>query len=76
MRTTLAALSLAAGLCLICYQSAAAFPVDAGAIRQSATDASAVEQAQFAEHRSRGHITKCYREFVIGDYVCHHFRNW
>jgi hypothetical protein len=32
--------------------------------------------AQYAEHNGRHHTTKCYREFVIGHYVCHTYRNW
>jgi hypothetical protein len=74
MRTTLAALSLAAGLGLIACQNAAAFPVAAGAIEQSATAATVVQQTQYA-HR-RGRITKCYRDFVIGRYRCHTYRSW
>jgi hypothetical protein len=74
MRSTLAALSVAAGLGLICCQSAAAFPMDGG-IKQAATAASGIERTQYAEHRGWHHITKCYREFVIGDYVCHRYRN-
>ena len=76
MRTTLAALSVAAGLGLIACQSAAALPVNAGAIQQSATAASSLEQAQFAVRQGRHHITKCYRDFVIGKYACHHFRTF
>jgi hypothetical protein len=75
MRTTLAALSLAAGIGLFC-QSASALPIDANAIRQNASDASGVIHTQFAESRRGGRITKCYREFVIGSYVCHSYRNW
>jgi hypothetical protein len=76
MRMTLAALSLAAGLGVIASQSAAALPVAPEAIRQAATAASNVEQAQYAERRGRGTITKCYREFVVGNYACHTYRNW
>ena len=75
MRSTLVALSVAAGLGLICCQSAAAFPMDGSGIQQAATAASGVEHTQYAEHRSWRHITKCYREFVIGDYVCHRYHN-
>jgi hypothetical protein len=75
MRNTLAALSLAAGLGLIGCDSAAAFPADAGTIQQAATATSGVERTQYAEHRGWHHITKCYREFVIGDYVCHRYHN-
>jgi hypothetical protein len=75
MRTTLAALSFAAGLGLIC-QSANAVPVSPAPIQQTAMAASGVEQTQYVEHRGRHHITKCYRELIIGNYVCHSYRNW
>ncbi|MGC1778616.1 MAG: hypothetical protein WBB34_11760 [Xanthobacteraceae bacterium] len=76
MRTTLAALSLAAGLGLICCPSANAFPINASAIGQSATAASAVQKAQYAERRGRRTITKCYRDLIFGRYRCHTYRNW
>jgi hypothetical protein len=76
MRKTLAALSLAAGLGLLCCQSANAVPIDAAAIAQSATAASAVQKTQYAERRGRHYITKCYRDFVIGSYRCHSYRYW
>jgi len=75
-RTTLAALSFAAGFSLICCQSAVAVPIDAGAIGQSAAATSAVQKTQYAERRGRRHITKCYRDFVIGSYRCHTYRYW
>jgi len=53
MRTTLAALSLAAIIGFVFCQSA---------------------NAQFSEHRTKsGHWVKCYRELVVGPYVCHRF---
>ncbi len=77
MRTTLAALGLVAGLGVIACQSAAALPLDAGAIQQAATATiTSVQQAQYAERRRRGTITKCYREFVVGSYACHTYRTW
>jgi hypothetical protein len=76
MRTMLTALSLAAGLGFIACQSAAALPVAAEAIQQAAMAASNVEQAQYAERRGRGTITKCYRDFVVGNYACHTYRSW
>jgi hypothetical protein len=55
MRTTLTALSLAAGLGVIACQSAAALPVAPEAIQQAATAASNVEQAQCRAPRPRYH---------------------
>jgi len=31
--------------------------------------------AQYAQYPIRHGVVKCYREFVIGPYRCHHFRN-
>jgi hypothetical protein len=76
MRTTIAALGFAAGLGFIACQSAAALPVAAGAIQEAATAAATVQQAQYAERRGKGTVTKCYREFVVGTYACHTYRAW
>ena len=76
MRTTLALLGLAAGLGVVAGQSAVALPIDAGAVQQAATAVTSLQQAQYAERRRRGSITKCYREFVVGNYVCRTYRNW
>ncbi|HEX4407509.1 MAG TPA: hypothetical protein VH206_01935 [Xanthobacteraceae bacterium] len=70
MRTTLAALALASGIGLVAAGSAMALPISASAIGQSATTTSDVTQAQYSERRTRHGIRKCYREFVVGRYVC------
>lgn len=80
MCKTLVALSFAAGLGLIGLGllgsgSAFAVPADATAMKQAATAASPLEQAQYAEHRARRGVVKCYRDLVIGPYRCHYFRN-
>jgi len=72
MRTILAALSLAAAAGLMLGQNAAALPVNPGAIEQSASAASPVAHVQFYERHTRHGLVKCYREFVVGRYVCHH----
>lgn len=71
MRTIFAALSLAAGMGLILCQRALAFPAGGGAIQQSASAVSPVAHA-FYVRRTRHGLVKCYREFVIGRYVCRH----
>lgn len=73
MRTTLAALSFAAGVGLVWCQSAGALPADGTAIKEVATATSSVEQTQFYMRRTRHGIRKCYRDFIIGPYVCHTF---
>jgi len=67
-------LSAAAGIGLICCQSAGAVPANVAAIKQAATTTTTVQQAQFwVQHHRRGGITKCYRNFVIGGFYCHYF---
>jgi hypothetical protein len=74
MRKTLMLLSLAAGLGLVCASSAGAVPIGGAAVRDAAVATSPLQQAQYAEYRTRrGHLVKCYREFVIGPYYCHWF---
>jgi hypothetical protein len=70
MRTTLATLALASGIGLIACGSATALPISAAPIQQSAAATSDVTQAQYSERRTRHGIKKCYREFVVGNYVC------
>jgi hypothetical protein len=74
MRTTLTALSLAAGLGLALCQNAGAVPASLDSIQQAATAASGVEHTQYAQRRTRHGFVKCYREFVIGHYGCHRYR--
>jgi hypothetical protein len=76
MRTTLAALSLAAGIGLVCCQSAGAVPAAAPAMKEAATAASALQQVQYAERRTRRGIVKCYREAIFGPYRCHRYGWW
>lgn len=74
MQKTLLALSLAAGIGLVCG-SAGAVPMNAAAIKEAAAAVSPVEPAQYAQYRSKHGVVKCYRTLVIGPYRCHHFRN-
>ncbi len=76
MRQILAALSFAAAIGLVCCQTAGAFPIDGTSVKEAATGAGTMQQAQYAERRHRRHITKCYREFVVGRYDCHRYRYW
>jgi hypothetical protein len=74
MRTTLTVLSIVAAIGVIACQNAVAFPIAGGAMQPAA--ASDVEHVQFAERHHHGRVTKCYREFVIGRYVCRSYRGW
>ena len=76
MRVTLTGLALAGALSLVCYQSAAAVPVDAGAMKRAATAISTVQEAQFYARPTRHGIIKCYRQFIVGPPVCRHFYRW
>jgi hypothetical protein len=80
MRTKLAALgaalSLAAAAGLIGCGSAAAVPASAPAMKAAAAVTSPLAQAQYYERRTRHGIVKCYRQFVVGRYVCRHYHSW
>ena len=74
MRNTLLLLGLAVGLGLglACVSGAGAVPIGATAMKEAAAATSPLEPAQYAEYRTRrGHLVKCYREFVVGPYRCH-----
>ena len=75
MQRTLATLSFAAGIGFLCCQSAGAVPISATAVKETATVTATLQPAQFAEHRARHGVVKCYRDLVIGPYRCHYFRN-
>ena len=74
MRKSLIVLSFAAGVGLVCSQSAIAAPADAAAVRAAAVAVSPLQQAQYYERHTRRGIVKCYRTLVIGPYRCHYFR--
>ena len=74
MRKTLLALGLAASIGLGCG-STGAVPLNAAAMKESATAAAAVQLVQYSEQRTKHGVVKCYRDLVIGPYRCHHFRN-
>ena len=76
MRNTLLLLSLAAGLGSWFWArlrfGAGAVPIGAMAMKEAAAATSPLQPAQYAEYRTRrGHLVKCYREFVVGPYRCH-----
>jgi hypothetical protein len=60
----------------ISSQSANAVPIAPAAMKEGASATSTVQQAQFYGHRSRHHVVKCYRELVVGSYVCRRFHRW
>ncbi len=70
------ALVLAIGVGLLCCQGAGAVPADASAIENAAAANSTVEHTQFFMARTRHGFVKCYREFIIGPYGCHHWYYW
>lgn len=76
MRTKLVALSFAAGIAVVCSQGAGAAPASVAVVKEAATAASPVQQAQYAERRARHGFVKCYRSFVVGPYRCHYYDYW
>lgn len=76
MHATLAALSLAAAVAVMCCGSAAAVPASAPAIKEAFAAASPLAHAQYYERHTRHGVVKCYRQFVVGRYVCHRYRWW
>jgi len=75
MQKTFAILSFTAGIGLLCCQSAGAVPASATDVKEVVAATSALQQAQYEEHRTRHRVVKCYRDFVIGPYRCHYYRN-
>jgi hypothetical protein len=76
MRTTFAALSFAALISLVCCPDASAVPASAPAMKEAAATASAMQRAQYYERHTRHGVVKCYREFVVGRYVCRRYGWW
>jgi hypothetical protein len=76
MRMTLAALSLAGVTSLICCGSAAAVPASAPAVKEAAAAVSPLAHAQYYERHTRHGVVKCYRQFVVGRYVCRRYGWW
>jgi hypothetical protein len=76
MRTFLAALGFAGALAVTCSLSAGAVPIDAAAMKQAAIATSPVQQAQYYERHTRHRVVKCYRELVVGPYICHSYYRW
>jgi hypothetical protein len=75
MRQVLAAVLFVGAFCVLCG-SACAAPISASVIEEAAATTSPLQDAQFYMRRTRHHIIKCYREFVIGPYGCHRFYRW
>ncbi len=75
MHKTLLAVGLAASVGFALSQSANAAPVNAPALKEAAATTATIQKAQYAEHRTRHGTVKCYRDFVVGPYRCHYYRN-
>jgi len=76
MLMKMTALAFIGATALTFSQSASAVPVDAAAIKAAAITSSAVQQAQYSERHTRHRVVKCYRELIVGPYVCHRFHHW
>ena len=75
MRKMLFAVSVAAALGAIGVSGAGAVPADAMAVKEAATAAAPLQQAQYVERRTRRGVVKCYRDLVVGPYRCHYYRD-
>jgi hypothetical protein len=73
MRWTTTALGLIGAISLIWCQATGAAPINGSALRQTAIAASTIQQAQYYERHTRHRVIKCYRELIVGRYVCHAF---
>jgi hypothetical protein len=69
MRVVIAAAGFAALAFVFCCQNAGAVSVSGTAIRQAAGAVSPVTQARFYVRGYR----KCYRQLVVGPYVCRRY---
>jgi hypothetical protein len=74
MQKTLMSLGFAAGICLLCGESAGAIPANGAALQPAEITHSAVQQAQYYERHTRHGVVKCFRDFVVGPYRCHYYR--
>jgi RNase P/RNase MRP subunit POP5 len=45
-------------------------------MKEAAATASAMQRAQYYERHTRHGVVKCYREFVVGRYVCRRYGWW
>jgi len=70
---TLAAMTFAAGIGLVCCQNAGAAPANGTAVQDAAIATSPLQRAQYTERKTRHGIVKCYRDLVIGPYRCHYY---
>jgi len=70
---TSAAMTFAAGIGLVCCQSAGAAPANGTAVRDAAIATSPLQWAQYTERKTRHGVVKCYRDLVIGPYRCHYY---
>ena len=75
LRRTSRAFTLAGAVCVMYCQGTNALPVAAAAMKEATTVASPIQQAAYVR-RTRHHITKCYRELLVGPYRCHRFYRW
>jgi hypothetical protein len=73
MRKTFLAAGLVAGVAVLWCQDAGAVPGNATAVGEAAAAASAAQQVQYIERRTRHGVVKCYRDLVIGPYRCHRY---
>jgi hypothetical protein len=72
MRVAIAAVCFAALACVFCCQNAGAVAVGGTAIKKAA-DAGSLATPAFYGRNQGNHVVKCYRQLVIGRYVCRRY---
>ena len=76
MRLRTTALGLIGAISLLWCLPVGAAAMSGSGIEQVAIAASAIQQVQYYERHAHRHLVKCYRELVVGPYVCRRFYRW
>jgi hypothetical protein len=76
MRLTTTALGAVAAISLIWCQPTGAAPISGSGLNQAAIAASTAQQVQYYERHTGHRVIKCYRELIVGPYICHAYHRW
>jgi hypothetical protein len=76
MRMAMMALSIVGAIDMLGSQNVGAVATNAAVVKEAVYANSTVQPAQFYARVTRHYVIKCYRELVIGPYVCHRFYRW
>jgi hypothetical protein len=73
MRVAIAALGVAAFAYVLCCQNAGAVAIGGAAIKSAADAGLPAAQPVFYGRTHRNYVVKCYRQLVVGPYVCRRY---